>query len=108
MYYCNKTVKPQKELTVKQEQSNHITTTDTIVSDTLKVPVIYEETELHTILTALSAHYGIEIIYKNEAVRNIRLYFVWNPADKLETVVAMLNKFDRINIRKENVKLIVE
>ncbi len=93
----------------KQEKVKQAITNDTINKrDTLTMPVIYEEAELHTIMTALSSHYGVEVIYKNENARNIRLYFVWNPTDKLEVVVSMINKFDRINIRQENFKLIVE
>ncbi len=83
--------------------------TDTIAKrDTLTAPVIYEEAELHTILSAVADHYGIDVNYKTETSRIIRLYFVWNPADKLDAVVAQLNKFDRISIRIENKSLIVE
>ncbi len=100
--------------TVQTVSAEHNLQKQTIVADTiakrdtLTAPVTYEEAELHTILSAVAGHYGVDVNYKTETSRTIRLYFVWNPADKLDAVVAQLNKFDRISIRIENKSLIVE
>ncbi len=100
-------VEAQQETTTQQQP---VVTDVAAPSDTDVVtsPVTYEEAELSTILTAVAGHYGVEVSYQDETARSIRLYFVWNPQDELDTVVDLLNKFDRINIRQEGNRLIVE
>ena len=70
-------------------------------------PVVFEDAELVTILNEVAAFYQYEVIYKQEAVKHVRLYFTWNKKEKIEDVVETFNKFDRIHITMDDRKLIV-
>ena len=75
---------------------------------TLLKPVVFENTELQTVLTEMASQYKYKVDYRDEATKHIRLYFTWDKTSKLEDVVAMFNKFERISITIENQTLIVE
>ena len=71
-------------------------------------PVVFEDTELGTILYEVAAFYQCEAIYKNEKVKHLRLYFTWDKTARIDDVVETFNKFERFHITRENQKLIVE
>ncbi len=70
--------------------------------------VVYEDTELATILNDIAKFYQVEPVYKKEDTKHIRLYFTWDKQLKLDDVIEMFNKFERFHITRENQKLIVE
>ena len=59
-------------------------------------------------LAELAAHYGVEVEYRSDDVRSLRLFYQWEPEYSLDKVVEMLNSFDAISIRHEDNQLIVE
>lgn len=98
--------KPQQEQ-VTPEPSATITEqpADTLNAD---LPQLFEEAPLEQVLTVLAAHYGVEVEYRTDDVRTLRLFYQWEPEYSLDKVVAMLNNFDAFSIRHEGNKLIVE
>ena len=100
------TTKPQQEQ-VAQEPS---TATPEQPADTLDVaqPQLFEEAPLEQMLTVLAAHYGVEVEYRTDDVRSLRLFYQWEPEYSLDKVVEMLNNFEAFSIRHEGNKLIVE
>ena len=100
------TTKPQQEQ-VAQEPS---TATPEQPADTLNAtqPQLFEEAPLEQVLTALAAHYGVEVEYLTDDVRSLRLFYQWEPEYSLDKVVEMLNNFEAFSIRHESNKLIVE
>ena len=100
------TTKPQQEQ-VTPETS--VTKTEQ-PADTLDAaqPQLFEEAPLEQILTALAAHYGVEVEYRTDDVRSLRLFYQWEPEYTLDKVVEMLNNFEAFSIRHEGNKLIVE
>ena len=100
------TTKPQQEQ-VTPETS--VTKTEQ-PADTLNaaLPQLFEEAPLEQILTALAAHYGVEVKYRTDDVRSLRLFYQWEPEYTLDKVVEMLNNFEAFSIRHEGNKLIVE
>ena len=70
--------------------------------------MVYEDTELATILNDIAKFYQVEPVYKKEDTKHIRLYFTWDKQLKLDDVIEMFNKFERFHITQENQKLIVE
>ena len=56
----------------------------------------------------LYGYVRVEFYSKNEAAKHVRLYFTWDKTAKIEDVINIFNKFDRIHITLENQKLIVE
>ena len=98
--------KPQQEQ-VTPEPSATITEqpADTLNAD---LPQLFEEAPLDHVLTFLAAHYGVEVEYRTDDVRTLRLFYQWEPEYSLDKVVSMLNNFDAFSIRHEGNKLIVE
>ena len=98
--------KPQRE----QVTSEPSTTTTEQPADTLDVaqPQLFEEAPLEEVLTVLAAHYGVEVEYRTDDVRPLRLFYQWEPEYTLDKVVEMLNNFEAFSIRHEGNKLIVE
>lgn len=69
---------------------------------------VFENATLETILGEMAAYYRYQVTYKSEATKSVRLYFTWNRKLKIEDVVALFNKFDRIHITLEERKLTAE
>ena len=71
-------------------------------------PLVYEDTELVTILSDIAAFYQVELVYKKADSKHIRLYFTWDKKQTLDNLIDTFNKFERIHITREHQKLIVE
>ena len=78
--------------------------------DTLAVmqPRLYDNVPLEQILNELSTYYKVDVEYRSEDVRSLRLYYQWEPDYSLERVVEMLSHFETFNIHQEGNKLVVE
>ena len=98
--------KPQQEQVAPETSA----TIDEQPADTLNAaqPQLFEEAPLEQVLTALAAHYGVEVEYLTDDVRSLRLFYQWEPEYTLDKVVEMLNNFEAFSIRHEGNKLIVE
>ena len=71
-------------------------------------PHLYDNVPLEQMLNELSAYYHVDVEYRSEDVRSLRLYYQWEPDYKLDKVVEMLSHFETFNIHQEGNKLIVE
>jgi hypothetical protein len=100
------TTKPQQE----QVTSEASVTKTEQPADTLNAaqPQLFEEAPLDQVLTVLAAHYGVEVEYRTDDVRSLRLFYQWEPEYSLDKVVEMLNNFEAFSIRHVGNKLIVE
>ncbi len=54
-----------------------------------------------------SDYYGVEVEYKDEDVKGLRLYFEWNPDEPLTGIISTLNNFESFSIKLEGKKIIV-
>ena len=77
-------------------------------NNALQQPVVYEDTELSTILNDIATFYQVECVYKNEKIKHVRLYFTWDKQQTIDELIGMFNKFERFHITRDNQKLIVE
>ena len=75
---------------------------------TIMKPIVYEDTELVTILNELATFYQVEPVFMKEETKHIRLYFTWYKKQTIDDIVDTFNKFERIHITREDKKLIVE
>ena len=71
-------------------------------------PQDYTDEELQQILSELADHYHLEVDYRNEQARHVRLYTKWNTAAPLSQIVERLNHFEKVNIRQTNKQIIAE
>ena len=76
-----------------------------VATDSVRV---FEDQELATILSEMATFYQLKTVYKNEAVKHVRLYFTWNKATRIDDVIETFNRFERIHITREENKLIVK
>ena len=106
----NSKQKPQEEQTVTASNSQSSTANAQLAeSDSTDMkPIIYEDTELATILSDIATFYQVEPVYKKADSKHIRLYFTWDKKQSIDDLIDTFNKFERIHITREHKKLIVE
>ena len=98
-------------------------TTDTVEKDTttttthnpIQEPVVFDNVRLDEMLPRIASFYHTEVMFQNEAARELRFHFVWKHEDGLEHAIEKLNRFESLTIRLEedggenqSTKIIVE
>lgn len=69
----------------------------------------FDNIELSEILSEIAAFYGIETVtFNSEETRHLRFYLTWNPQESVESIVSILNHYEKVNIRIVDNKMIVE
>ena len=106
----NSKQKPQdvQTVTVSNSQSSTLNAQLAEPDSTDMKPIIYEDTELATILSDIATFYQVEPVYKKADSKHIRLYFTWDKKQTIDDLIDTFNKFERIHITREHQKLIVE
>ena len=81
------------------------------VADTAAVavePIVFDNQPLDQMLENIAPHYSMQVEFRNEDVRALRFYFVWQPDEDLDAVLERLNLFESVNISKEGSTIVVE
>ena len=81
------------------------------VADTATVavePIVFDNQPLDQMLENIATHYGMQVEFRNEDVRALRFYFVWQPDEDLDATLERLNLFESVNISKEGNTIVVE
>ena len=71
-------------------------------------PVTFDNVALETIVGDIAARHQMQVEFRNEDVRALRFYFVWQPDEDLDAVLERLNLFESVNISKESNTIVVE
>lgn len=92
------------------ETSSHIqtSTSQPQTHKTSKPLVLFDNVTLGDITSEFSTYYNIKVEFKDAKAKDIRLYFNWDKSASLEDNIAVLNAFEKINIRLKDNTLIVE
>ena len=102
----------EKKTTTKEQETKIeevLTEEEQVEEVPVKVePHLYDNVPLEQMLAELSAYYHVDVEYRSEDVRSLRLYYQWEPEYPLDKVVEMLSHFETFNIHLEGNKLIVE
>ena len=95
--------------TVAVSDASPLTRQSPLPQDTIAAPQpkLYENVPLSDIFNELSAYYHIKVEYRNDATRQIRLFYQWKPEYSIEKVVDMLNNFEWLQLELENDTLYV-
>ncbi len=80
----------------------------TTIAENDEQVVLFENTELEKMLNKIAAYYHYEVIYQQESSKHLRIYFTWKKSLQMNEIVALLNKFEHINITEKERVLIVE
>lgn len=70
--------------------------------------IIYDNVSLEKMLSEIAAHYGAEVVFQSDSVRQLRFHFVWKPDDGLSHAIEKLNRFESLSARLEDHQIIVE
>ena len=89
---------PQKTYTEEKTDSASIA----------KFPLVYENAELQNILSSIAEHFHLQVTYKNESARHIRLFLQLKENMSIDDIITLMNHFEKVNIRREGQTLIVE
>ena len=68
----------------------------------------FENTELQQILQELSDYYHVEVEFRNEQSRHIRLYTKWDTTAPLHQMIERLNGVEKVSIRLTDNQIIAE
>ena len=68
----------------------------------------FEDVELQQILSELAGHYHVDVEYRNEQTRHIRLYTKWDTSAPLNQMIERLNNFEKVSIRLASNQIIAE
>ena len=68
----------------------------------------FENVELQQILQELSDYYHVDVEFRNEQVRHIRLYTKWDTTAPLKQMIERLNGFEKVNVRLNDNQMIAE
>ena len=69
---------------------------------------LYDNVTLEQIINDMSAYYDVQVEWRSDEARDLRLYYQWEPSFTLDMVVDMLNSFEAINITREGDKIIIK
>ena len=84
------------------------TVAEAVNDSTLMKPVVFEDAELASILKDIAAFHQMEVVYRKDASKHVRLYFTWDKKTGIDDIINTFNKFERIHITRKDSKLIVE
>ena len=102
-------VKPETPAVTADETPEAIEQlTDSLKATAMAEPRLYDNVPLEQILAELAAYYHVDVEYRTDDVRSLRLYYEWEPDYSLDMVVDMLSHFESLSISREGNKLIVE
>ena len=100
---------PQETSTNAAAGSSPVTHHASLPQDTIATPQpkLYDNVPLGDIFEELSTYYHIHVAYRNDATRQIRLFYQWKPDYTIEKVVEMLNNFEWLQLELEKDTLYV-
>lgn len=70
--------------------------------------ILFKDFRLDSIMMQIDKYYQVESQFTEDESRSMRLLFKWNRQHSLEEVLERMNGFERLKVRREGDKLIVE
>ena len=108
-------VRQSQQPTQKQESSTAVantqpsaTTSQSVQTDSIAQPHLYDNVPLGEILSDLSAYYKWKVVYRTDDAPKLRLFYQWKPEYTLEKVVEMLNNFEWLQLELKDDTLYVK
>lgn len=95
----------------KKAAINGMTTTeDTVATHTgvAEGTETFDNVRLDEMLPEIAQHYKCTVKFDDERLKELRLYFQWNPQEPIEKVIEKLNLFERLTVMREGDCIIVK
>ena len=86
------------------EETASLDAAESLPTDTA---VRFDNVHLDSILSAVSAHYGKTVIFREKKLRRKMLIMTWRPGTQLADFIDRLNAFDGISVSLEGDTIIV-
>ena len=71
-------------------------------------PIMFEDETLQSVMDAVAAIYGVEVIFNSNEAAGLHLYYRLDPEFSLDEIVSQLNTFGRINISRNGNTLTID
>lgn len=84
----------EKSDTIKTVQS-------TVATPEEPQEIVFDETPLSEMMQVIAKHYGVKLVFEDEEVKSIRMFYTFDKSKPLEKVVRNLNHFNKINVAYE-------
>ncbi|MBP3286966.1 MAG: DUF4974 domain-containing protein [Prevotella sp.] len=95
----------QEALKTSDSQQEQTSMTDSTMTVT---PVNFENTRLDTMLTDIATYYHHQVDIRNEALRDLRLFYRWDRKTSIESVIEELNNFEQLHLTLEGNTIIAQ
>lgn len=83
--------------------------TPVVITDTLQVkPKTFDNVPLNEMLPEIADYYGMKVRFLSAEMKELRLFFTWNPKEPIDKVLSKLNQFERLNVKRDGQNIIVE
>lgn len=70
--------------------------------------LVFDDVELQTIARCLELTYGVEPVFVSDEARRVRIYATLQCQSGIDEIVNLLNSFERVQIRLDGQRLIIE
>ena len=67
-------------------------------TDSVRQDQQFNNVPLQQIMQQISKDYGVEVVFINEAARNIRFYLSWEAEETLSNIVNRINHFEKVHL----------
>lgn len=83
---------------------------DTATAPVLKPTVVrtFENIQLEQMLAQMAVSYGVQVKFRNNDARSLRIYYTWSSTMPLQKVLDELNRFKQFRVTLDGDTLIVE
>lgn len=79
-----------------------------VKNDTIRQDHQFNNVELQQIMQQISQDYGVKVVFKNEATRNLRFYLKWEANDSIQDVINRINHFEKVHITLSDTTITIE
>lgn len=70
--------------------------------------VRFDNARLDSVLSVVARHYGKQVEYRSEGLRNLHFHIEWNQAASLGDFIILINNFEDVSLHEEQDTIIVE
>ena len=86
-------IQKEEEKTVPQNVAMSVEENDSTRQDQH-----FNNVPLQQIMQQVSKDYGVDVVFKNEAARNVRFYLNWDAEETLPDIIERINHFEKVHL----------
>lgn len=71
-------------------------------------PIVFDNVRLDSVMQVVAAHYGKQVVWGNDSLRNLRFLVTWDDTAPLHNFILLMNNFEGIQLREEGETITIE